>query len=92
VVYQNKDQRNRCQFSFACDGRPDRVTDKSAWDDALRLARKVVNDQSNAYLTDVGAATHYHATYVRPRWARTMTKVDKIGRHVFYKTRYGGWT
>lgn len=92
VVYQNKNQRNRCQFSFACDGRPDRITDKSAWDDALRLARKVVNDQSNLFLSDVGAATHYHATYVRPRWARTMLKVDKIGRHVFYKTRNGGWT
>lgn len=92
VVYQNKNQRNRCQFSFACDGIPDRIADKSAWDEALKLARKVVNDDRNLYLADVGAATHYHATYVRPRWARSMKKVDKIGRHVFYKTYGGGWS
>jgi spore germination cell wall hydrolase CwlJ-like protein len=36
------------------------------------------------FLADVGTSTHYHAVYVRPRWARTMKKMDKIGRHIFY--------
>ncbi len=31
VVYQNKEMRNRCQFSFACDLNPDRVVDNAAW-------------------------------------------------------------
>ena len=30
-------------------------------------------------------ATHYHATYVRPDWARTKTKTARIGRHIFYR-------
>jgi spore germination cell wall hydrolase CwlJ-like protein len=40
----------------------------------------------------VGTSTHYHAVYVRPRWARTMKEMDKIGRHIFYKTYGGGWS
>jgi spore germination cell wall hydrolase CwlJ-like protein len=91
VVYQNKNIRNRCQFSFACDGIPDRITDPKAWAASLALARKVLNDPKNLYLADVGAATHYHATYVKPRWARAMNKVEKIGDHIFYKTKDGGW-
>jgi len=92
VVYQNKNERNRCQFSFACDGIPDRITDRRAWTGSQALARKVLNDRTHLYLSDVGAATHYHAVYVRPRWARSMKKVEKIGRHIFYKTYGGGWS
>jgi spore germination cell wall hydrolase CwlJ-like protein len=92
VVYQNKNKRNRCQFSFACDGIPDRISDKDSWAKSQVLARRVLNDDRTLYMSSVGAATHYHATYVRPRWARTMKKMDKIGRHVFYKTKNGGWS
>ena len=91
VVYQNKNQRNRCQFSFACDGIPDRITERGAWAASQSLATKILNDNRTMFLSDVGAATHYHASYVRPRWARSMKKVDKIGRHIFYKTMDGGW-
>ena len=91
VVYQNKNRRNACQFSFACDGRPDRINDRKAWTESKTLATKILNDDRTMFLPDVGAATHYHANYVRPRWARAMTKVDKIGRHIFYKTKDGGW-
>lgn len=92
VVYQNKSKRNRCQFSFACDGRADRVTDKGAWAQAEELARLSVEDQKAMFIDEVGSATHYHATYVRPRWAGRMTQTDKIGRHIFYNTRRGGWS
>jgi len=37
----------------------------------------------------VGGATHYHATYVRPYWAKSLKKMDKIGTHIFYKLRPG---
>jgi spore germination cell wall hydrolase CwlJ-like protein len=92
VVYQNKTKRNRCQFSFACDGRSDRVTDQTAFKRAEALARRSVEEQQATFIPEVGSATHYHATYVRPRWAGRMTETDKIGRHVFYNTRYGGWS
>ena len=92
VVYQNKNKRHACQFSFACDGIPDRITNRTAWSASKTLATKILNDDRTMFLSDVGAATHYHANYVRPRWARAMKKVDKIGRHIFYKTRGGGWS
>lgn len=92
VVFQNKSRRNRCQFSFACDGRSDRVTDKTSWAEAQALAKRAVEEQADTFITEVGSSTHYHATYVRPRWARKMNKADKIGRHIFYITRHGGWS
>jgi spore germination cell wall hydrolase CwlJ-like protein len=92
VVYQNKNFRNRCQFSFACDGIKDRITDQGAWTDAQALARRVINDGTNLFEADVGTSTHYHAVYVRPNWAHRMKKMQKIGRHIFYKTFGGGWS
>lgn len=90
VVYQNKDQYNECQFSFACDGRRDIIFDKAAFRRAKQIAGEVTSGA--AWLDDVGTATHYHATYVRPNWASVFTKKAKIGLHVFYQTRYGGWS
>jgi spore germination cell wall hydrolase CwlJ-like protein len=87
VVYQNKSKRNACQFSFACDGIPERVYDKKAWAQAEEIAKGVV--AGDLYLTEVGYATHYHATYVRPHWAPRMKKVTKVGLHVFYQFKRG---
>ncbi|MCT6872021.1 MAG: cell wall hydrolase, partial [Bartonella sp.] len=78
-----------CQFSFACDGRKHRVTEMAHWKVAQQVAKAVSAGQ--IWLADVGSATHYHAIYVHPNWAHTMIKVNKIGLHVFYRTRYGGW-
>ena len=90
VVYQNKSKRNACQFSFACDGIRDVVREGPAWTRAKAVAHDVT--YGGAWLDEVGTATHYHATYVRPRWAGIFKKKAKIGLHVFYQTIYGGWS
>lgn len=89
VVFQNQHRRNACQFSFACDGIPERVTEDNAWDKAREIARQVV--KGTAYDEDVANATHYHATYVHPRWAPRMKRMTSIGLHRFYRFR-DGWT
>ena len=89
VVYQNDDWINRCQFSFACEGRKLHVTEPREWKVAQQVAQAVTSGQ--IFLPEVGSATHYHAVYVRPNWARTMKRVDKIGAHIFYRTFGGGW-
>ncbi|TYC52749.1 cell wall hydrolase [Rhodobacterales bacterium] len=89
VVYQNRHKRNRCQFSFACDGIKDRISSPIAWRTAQRLAREVLNGEHYSKMVD--ASTHYHATYVNPRWARSMAKRGQVGLHIFYKTYAGGW-
>lgn len=90
VVYQNKHKRNACQFSFACDRIRDRILSKKSWDLAVKLANQVIDGE--VWLKDVGSSTHYHATYVRPKWAKTMKRRKKIGLHIFYKTYGGGWS
>jgi spore germination cell wall hydrolase CwlJ-like protein len=89
VVYQNDDWRNACQFSFACDNVKDRVNSPEAWRIARQVAMAVTSGR--IWLPEVGSATHYHAVYVRPRWASDMVKVGRIGMHVFYRTYGGGW-
>ena len=90
VVYQNKDWRNRCQFSFACDRIRDRIRSQHHWKMAREIAMAVT--AGKIWLEQVGSSTHYHAVYVRPSWARTMKKVGRIGLHVFYRTYGGGWS
>ncbi|MEN0000286.1 MAG: cell wall hydrolase [Pseudomonadota bacterium] len=89
VVYQNDHWRNRCQFSFACDGIRDRITSQYHWNLAKEIGMAVT--AGKIWLDDVGSSTHYHATYVSPRWARAMERVSKIGLHIFYRTYDGGW-
>ncbi len=90
VVYQNKSWRNRCQFSFACDGHRDRIASPAYWKTANEVAQAVT--AGVIWFPEIGSSTHYHATYVNPRWARTMKRMKKIGRHIFYRTYGGGWS
>jgi spore germination cell wall hydrolase CwlJ-like protein len=90
VVYQNDHWRNRCQFSFACDGRKDRITSRKHYKTAQEVALAV--SAGKIFIPEVGSSTHYHATYVHPRWAGTMEKMKKIGLHIFYRTYGGGWS
>jgi spore germination cell wall hydrolase CwlJ-like protein len=88
VVYQNAHRRDACQFSFACDGVPERVDEPEAWTRAKQIAHGALDGK--LWLPDVGKATHYHAYWVHPWWVRTMHKLDKIGVHTFYRPRRWG--
>jgi hypothetical protein len=83
VVYQNAHKRLACQFTFACDGQRDVVTEQGAWARARRVAQKTLDGQ--LYVQAVGTSTHYHATYVRPNWVREMRKMVREGVHNFYR-------
>lgn len=82
VVYQGSGARNSCQFSFACDGLPDDVRQPAAWSNSKRIAQKALAGDSQ--VAAIGSATNYHADYVRPKWAKNMKRLIKIGRHIFY--------
>ena len=87
VVYQNARRYLGCQFSFACEGKSLRITEPAPWAVAQRIAREVTEGQT--YMERVGGATHYHAKYVSPPWARQLMKMDVIGQHIFYKLKPG---
>ena len=89
VVYQNDHMRNRCQFSFACDGKPDKITEYGIWYEirgyaAWLLANDPKPGAEYQVLASLETATHYHADYVSPRWAKFLTLTIRIGRHYFY--------
>lgn len=90
VVYQNKSWFNRCQFSFACDGVADRITEPRHYKTAQDIAMAVT--AGKIFLPEVGSSTHYYAQYVSPGWARAMKRMTKIGLHIFYRTKNGGWS
>jgi hypothetical protein len=82
VVYQNRHRYLACQFTFACEGKALRTDEAGPWATAQRIARDVA--EGRTYLPGVGNATHYHANYVRPWWARYMERRERIGRHLFF--------
>lgn len=88
VVYQNSHRYLACQFTFACDRHPDVVRDQAAWKRAVTVAQGTLDGK--LWLPEVGKATHYHAYWVRPGWARTMQKLHRIGVHTFYRPRNWG--
>lgn len=75
--------RNRCQFSWYCDGRSDVPKDIDLWIDAQMLAYQIVHEDKYRGITE--GATHYHATYVSPQWSRDLQLVGRIGAHIFYR-------
>ena len=84
VVYQGSGRRNSCQFSFACDGLPDDV--KSASRLGQRQAHRAEGHRRGCQGRRASStATNYHADYVKPKWAKSMKRLVKIGRHIFYE-------
>ena len=75
--------RNRCQFSWYCDGKSDEIHDQKTYSDIFRLAELMVNSNSIIDITE--GATHYHADYVAPSWASSKTKTTEIEDHIFYR-------
>jgi spore germination cell wall hydrolase CwlJ-like protein len=82
VVYQGSHRRTGCQFSFTCDGKADRPSNKRMWSRSIRLANRVL--EGRIWLRDIGHSTHYHATYVAPVWRKKMRRLTRIGHHIFY--------
>ena len=74
----------KCQFSWYCDGKSDEPNrDSKAWSNAIRHASIIMTETINIDVTD--GATHYHASYVRPAWAKTKKRTTRIDKHIFYR-------
>ncbi len=72
----------KCQFSWYCDGKSDVPYEDRAW----ALAVLVADDVLRGNVGDVSlGATNYHANYVKPIWAKNLTRTVSYGSHIFYK-------
>jgi len=75
--------KDRCQFSFWCDHKPELVEDWPAWHRAVRLARWSLLQPFDFS----EGATHYHTTDVKPDWLALVEPTVAIGNHRFYKLK-----
>ena len=82
VVFQGAERVTGCQFSFTCDGSLARVPTAWAWNRAQKVAERALAGHVAGH---VGTATHYHADYVRPWWAPSLSKITQVGAHIFYR-------
>jgi spore germination cell wall hydrolase CwlJ-like protein len=79
--------RNKCQFSWVCDGKADRPNmshpvEAAAWERSKELAIQVLMGNVD---NPVGNAIMYHATYVKPSWRKAYEIVIQIEDHIFYE-------
>jgi spore germination cell wall hydrolase CwlJ-like protein len=94
VVYQGlhyasgHPKRDRCQFSWYCDGRDDTVKNKRAYQKSELIADLAI-ESYNALKTKgldiTEGARYYHTFEVSPKWSKTFPKVGRIGDHIFYR-------
>lgn len=64
-----------------------KVTDQAAWDDAVRIATRVLMGREQGMLRDnTGGAVFYHDRKIRPHWSKSgkLRKVVDSGPHVYY--------
>ena len=80
--------RDRCQFSWYCDGMGDDPREGRTWKSAQELAKKVLINYHDKALIDItDGATHYHANWMEtyPKWSKRKKIMASIDRHIFYK-------
>lgn len=82
VTKQGAGSGRGCQFSYACDGRPDVMTSSVSKARSEKIARMLIDGRPRSVTS---GATHFHATYVRPDWSRKFARTASIGNHVFYR-------
>ena len=77
--------RHKCQFSYYCDGKPERPAEKEAWRQAVDIAALLTT--TDVEIAGLEGATHYHSVEVQPSWAKAFSPRKQIGDHLFYAQR-----
>jgi len=87
VIYEGSQNihTSTCQFSWTC-SQDKRAIDKSSqyWADSVSAAKELML-KKDTVLDITQGATHYHADYTSPLWAKKLQYVTQIERHRFYR-------
>lgn len=89
VINQGTGRKYQCQFTYTCDGHPERIAEPRAWERVGKVAQMSLQSATRP-LTE--GATHYHTTAVNPGWASKYIQTASIGVHRFYRQFYPGRT
>lgn len=76
-----KTKRKVAQFSWALDGRSDRVKDKDAWHKAWLIAGDVIAGRVKDFTK---GAMYYHSKKVKPVWRKKFQVSLIVDNHIFY--------
>ena len=82
VYWKGNPVRNRCAFSYYCDGKSETIYEIEEYMRVLDASRLVL---SGIVVDKMENVLFYHATYVNPSWAKDMKLVFQIGKHKFYE-------
>lgn len=76
-----------CQFSWRCMFVKNPKSQDERWIESQRVAQELLaNPQVYAdYRSKYDGALYFHATGVRPSWARQKQEIGRIGGHRFYQ-------
>lgn len=84
VTKNKRTGKKVAQFSWTLDGKPDVPHNQDIYSESLLIAEKMLQNKLNSDIIPEDVY-HYHAVYVKPRWASRMQRVAKIGNHLFYR-------
>ena len=76
--------RNKCQFSWYCDGKSDKISDEEMWKESERVAAIVLTTYGYSFDPTQGAVM-YHTDEVKPYWRKSYEKTTVIESHIFYR-------
>jgi spore germination cell wall hydrolase CwlJ-like protein len=75
-----------CQFSWTCGGYAKKPKfDDERWVESQAIAQGIARGDYAEYRLKYGGAMYFHATAVRPVWAKSKKFVTKTGHHLFYE-------
>ena len=75
-----------CQFSWVCGGYAKHPkSDDERWVESKQIAENIAHGDYAEYRLKYGGAMYFHATAIRPVWAKTKKFVTKTGHHLFYE-------
>ena len=76
--------KDRCAFSWYCDGVSDKIGDTQTYETILELSEDII--EGRRFTDDpTEGSTYYHNTSVYPRWAARFTRTVRIDGHIFYR-------
>lgn len=75
--------RHKCQFSWYCDGKSDKVYEPDKYEVARSVAYEIFTGRIS--FDSTGGALWYHADYVNPNWSSDYERTVKIDTHIFYR-------
>ena len=75
-------RRHKCQFSWYCDGKSDKIANRQAYEQIEAYAKAILSGRLG---DPSGGALFYHATYADPYWRNMFKQTLMVGDHIFYR-------